>query len=91
VVEPNAIILADYTPIMVLRYLQSVEQIRPDVKLIFIESIDVFKFIDSKIKEFPIYLADKEPYYQILKISEKYNITSQGPIFKVIIIDRGSQ
>jgi len=91
VVEPNAIILADYTPITVLRYLQSVEQIRPDVKLIFIESIDVFKFIDSKIKEFPIYLADKEPYYQILKISEKYNIISQGPIFKVIIIDRGSQ
>lgn len=86
----NSIILADFTPGMVLKYLQELEGFRKDV---VIEDVDRFVFlnntkgiieyIDAHIKDHPIYLADSQPYYEIASIQKKYNVIKQGVFYEV--------
>ncbi len=85
IVEPDSIIIADFTPIAVLRYFQNVLGVRKDVwlKLVDFEPLDV-SFVDKYIMERSIYLADDlEPDYNISGLKVKYNLTSIGPILKI--------
>ena len=84
--EPNSIILCDFTPIAVLRYFQKVEGMRKDVwlKLVDFKPLKL-EFVDRHIDDRPIYLADDlEGDYNIAAIKTKYNLVPFGPIIKLI-------
>lgn len=86
IVEPNSIIIADFTPIAVLRYYQDVLGMRKDVrlKLIDFDPLDV-GFVDRYIHKRPIYLANNlEPDYNITGLKLKYDVVPVGPIFKIV-------
>lgn len=91
-VKTNSIILADFTPGIVLRYLQAVEGMRKDVT---VESLDrylfmkdksremILDFIDNNIKTHVIYLADNESFYEIKYLMKKYNVVREGILYRV--------
>ena len=88
--KPNSIILADFTPEMVLRYLQEIEGMRKDV---IIEDVDRFignkqenilGFIDDHINNYPVYLADDESYYEMERIKAKYEVVKKDILYEVI-------
>ena len=86
ILEPNSIIVADFTPIAVLRYFQEVQGLRKDVwlKLVDFKPLEL-DFVDRYIYNRPIYLADDlEPDYNIAGLQTKYNLVPVGPIFKVV-------
>ena len=85
ILEPNSIIVCDFTPIAVLRYFQRVEGIRKDVwlRLVDFKPLEL-EFVDRHINQRPIYLADNlEPDYNIEGLKSKYDLVPIGPIFKV--------
>jgi hypothetical protein len=85
IAAPKSIIIADFTPIAVLRYYQKVHKMRKDVwlKLIDFEPLDL-EFVDRYINQRPIYLADDlEPDYNIAGLKTKYNLIRVGPIIKI--------
>lgn len=84
IVEPNSILIADFTPLAVIKYLRIVENKSCNAKIIFSESIDIQKFIAKNIDHYIIYLADLEPYYDINNLRQKYSIVPKGLIFQVI-------
>jgi hypothetical protein len=84
-VEPNSIVVADFTPIAVLRYFQNIRRLRSDIRLELVdfEALKI-EFIDRHINTSPIYLAnDLEPDYNIAGLRARYNIVPYGPIFRV--------
>jgi len=85
ILEPNSIIVCDFTPIAVLRYFQRVEGIRKDVwlKLVDFKPLEL-EFVDSHINHRHIYLADDlEGDYSIAALKTKYDLVPVGPIIKV--------
>lgn len=88
--EPNSIIIADFTPITVLRYYQKILGIRKDVtlKLVDFDPLDI-EFVDRNISKRPIFLAnDLEPDYNISGLKTRYEIIPVGPIFKVAPVQK---
>ncbi len=83
-VEPDSIIIIDFTPFAVINYLRIVENKSCNAKIVFDESIDIPEFIAKNIDNYTIYLADLEPYYDIINLRKKYNIIPKGLIFQVI-------
>lgn len=86
ILEPNSIIVCDFTPIAVLRYFQKVKGIRKDVwlKLVDFKPLKL-EFVDRHIDNRPIYLADDlEGDYNIAALKTKYNLIPVGPIIKLI-------
>ena len=88
IVEPNSVIIADFTVLAVLQYFQEVKKWRKDIKWIFVDPpfiiLDTESMIDDKIDKFPIYLADDwGPYYNIEELRKKYSIVPYGPIFQL--------
>jgi hypothetical protein len=85
ILEPNSIIVCDFTPIAVLRYFQRVEGIRKDVslKLVDFKPLEL-EFVDRQIKDRNIYLADDlERDYSITALRSKYDLVPVGPIIKL--------
>jgi hypothetical protein len=85
ILEPNSIIVCDFTPIAVLRYFQRVEGIRKDVwlKLVDFKPLEL-EFVDRHINDRHIYLADDlEGDYSINALKTKYDLVSVGPIIKL--------
>jgi len=85
ILEPNSIIVCDFTPITVLRYFQRVEGIRKDVwlKLVDFKPLEL-EFVDRHINNRHIYLADDlEGDYSIAALKTKYDLVPVGPIIKL--------
>jgi len=85
ILEPNSIIVCDFTPIAVLRYFQRVEGMRKDVwlKLVDFKPLEL-EFVDRQIKNRHIYLADDlEGDYSIAALKSKYDLVPVGPIIKL--------
>ncbi len=89
IVEPHSIVIADFTPIAVLRYYQNVHGMRKDLtlKLVDFEPLDV-AYIDRHIKDKKMYLADDlEPDYNIQELKKRYKVTPVGHIFRIDIVE----
>jgi hypothetical protein len=84
-VESGSIVVADFTPIAVLRYFQRVRGVRPDVRLTLVDfdPLDI-AFVDQHIDKKPIYLADLSPDYNIAALKGKYGVIPVGPIYRVV-------
>jgi hypothetical protein len=93
VVEPHAIIIADFNPGLALKYYQEVNSIRKDVSIL-IEIDSIYFFSQAPVKDLvdllrehingPLYLADSyEPYYFTTQLNNFFDIRRIGPILKV--------
>jgi hypothetical protein len=86
---PDAIIIADYTLWQPLQFLQHAEGLRPDVRLIWAESLfwqgGVLKYIQSLPARTPVYLASDTPpeYYQLSTITPHYRLVREGSLMRV--------
>ncbi len=67
---PGSVLVADHTPYEPLRYLQGVEGLRPDVRLIRIEPLDDLRPVLARLPPTsPIFLADDDPrYYRLASL-----------------------
>jgi hypothetical protein len=88
IVEPNSIIIADFTVFTVLKYFQEIKGWGRNVQWIFIDPpfkpLDSESMINDKIEKFSLYLADDwEPYYNTKDLRKKYSIIPCGPIFQI--------
>jgi hypothetical protein len=86
-VKPAAVIFADYSPGAVLRYLQVVKGLRPDVALRFApsvgETVPVQWVFDGQHRR-PLYLASLRPdYYDLRGLTGEYDLIPAGPIVEV--------
>jgi len=94
VAEPKALIIADYTPAVVLDYYQQVLGMRPDVELVYLQDAiagvpdnDLKPYVDRRYGERPIYLGDlvrSYYYYNVTELEKEYVIEPVKPIYKVI-------
>lgn len=95
-VKPEAIIIGDFTPAVVLEYYQRVMGMRPDVKLVYVQNAgdpkddnELKPYIDKVYGSQPIYLADFIPknmqyYYNAQKLLEEYKLIPLDPIYQVV-------
>jgi 4-amino-4-deoxy-L-arabinose transferase-like glycosyltransferase len=96
IVEPNSILIADFTPAAVLEYYQRVLGVRPDVELVYVQNAgdpkdgyELKPYIDKKYGRKPIYLADFIPdnmkyYYNMKKALSEYKLVPLKPVYKVV-------
>jgi len=94
VADRNSVIIGDFTPIAVLKYLQSVEEQRKDIHLLSIDSPGVtvgpleLDLVDQMITAGKsVYICDKDDYkniYNTDQIETMYNIVPAGPIYKLL-------
>jgi hypothetical protein len=88
-IEKNGVLIADYTLWRPLYFMQAVEQLRPDVQLVWEERLlwsgTVLHYIDSLPCNKAVYLATNMPpeYYQLADITKKYRVEPAGIVFKV--------
>jgi hypothetical protein len=89
VVNKNAVLITDYTLWRPLYFMQAVENMRPDVNLVWVENLrwrssvlDYIKTIDCKQS---VYLATNTPpqYYQLEEILKQYRIKQVGVVFQI--------
>ena len=87
-VPPSAVIFADYTPATVLRYVQLVERVRPDVRLVVADGR-----VDDRVHvswteaggvRRPTFVATLiADYYDFSGLRGEYDLVPVGPIFEV--------
>ncbi len=91
--EPNAIIIADYTPAAVLEYYQKVLGARPDVKIVYVQDAckgvgyyDLKPYVLENYRKGPIYIADKPQfgYYNVDNLTDEYHLVTLEPIYKIV-------
>lgn len=88
-VDKNAILIADYTLWRPLYFMQAVENMRPDVELVWVERLrwrsSVVDYINSIDCKQSVYLATNTPpqYYQLEDILKHYSIKQVRVVFKV--------
>jgi hypothetical protein len=83
----DSIIIADFTPLSVLRYYQVVKGVRRDISIIlsgpYSENIP-YNTVATNYGKRDIYLADMENgYYRILELRDKYDFVPVGVLYKV--------
>lgn len=89
-VDKNGVLIADYTLWRPLYFMQVVEGLRPDVKLVWEEHLywisTVVNYIDSLPCNQSVYLATNTPaeYYQLSDILKRHRIQRVGVVFKVV-------
>lgn len=89
--EPDkSIIIADFTPGVVLEYFTRIKKVRPDVKVIYTSDAgtppddDLFPYVDKNIADHSIYLANnRDSYYNIVNVLKKYDLVEAKPIWKL--------
>jgi hypothetical protein len=89
VARPGAAIVADFTPLAVLRYLQVVEGRRPDIVLLTgslpSRPIDVAGLAARRLGEQPLYLAGaEERYYDLAGVVPPARLVPRGPILEIV-------
>ena len=86
--SPNSIVIADFTPLSVLRYYQVVKGVRNDVSIILsgqFEQNIPYKTVVANYGKRDIYLADMENgYYRIYELRDKYDFVPAGILYKII-------
>lgn len=80
----NAVILADHTPFESLRYLQAVESVRGDVRLLRIEAgDDLAPVVRALPARSPIFLADDNPIYYDLGALPGARLRPFGSVYRL--------
>ena len=93
--SPGAVLIADYTPGMVLTYASVVEGIRPDVEVITIwENVDrQWQAIEAQLGRRPVFVAAAEPadsevsrrwYLFEDDLRARYEVIARPPLFEVV-------
>jgi hypothetical protein len=85
VLPPNAAVLGDWTPYMVLRYLQEVDGKRPD--LVFAELFvpgGQAQWLREQSRTRPVFLAAYSDYYDLANIERDFTIEPVGPVFRLV-------
>ena len=87
----NSIVVADFTPMMVLKYLQTVEGVRQDIQLIRVDdpdkgygALDVAFVEQAMSSGRSVYICDQDDYrekYNTEKLREQYHFVQKGPIY----------
>ncbi|MCX8043226.1 MAG: DUF2723 domain-containing protein [Desulfobacterota bacterium] len=91
IVESNALIVGDYTPIMVLRYYQLVEGKRPDVMTAIGMVGEQLRIIRENLCSRPVYVATIETKPSLIGTNmylsyqhlDDFMITAAPPVFKI--------
>ena len=87
-VRPGAVIYADFTPGAVLGYLQTVQQVRPDVRVVFASGrLRVRWVLDGEHRR-PTYLARLSDDYDLTDLAGEYDLVATGPIVEIRPRDR---
>ncbi len=94
VADKNSVIIGDFTPLEVLRYLQVVEGKRKDI---YLKSIDALglpigplkpEFVQRMIEAGKaVYICDKDDYHGLYRTDDLealYNFVPVGPIYKIV-------
>jgi hypothetical protein len=85
VLPPGALLLADYTPLETLRYLQTVERLRPDVQLVKVErDTDLAPFLAALAPGRQAFLADDNPRYYNLASLPGSTLLPHGVVFHIV-------
>ena len=91
-VAPNSAIIADHTPLEPLRYLQTVEGVRPDVQLIKIEPGEDLRLILSDLPSGQVvYIADNNPDYYNLKLLGRACAVPFRNIYRLLVGESSEQ
>jgi len=83
-IAPDGLLLADYTLAEPIRYLQQVEQYRPDVEVL---ALDVAEQVPRLLAQPPgraLYLADRGSYYDLAGIERYFAVVPADPIFILV-------
>jgi hypothetical protein len=82
-VPPGAAVLADWLPLQTLRYLQVVEGRRPDVLVEEVPAGDgrQASWLRAQARTRPVFIADREPYYEMEWIERGFEVAPRGPIW----------
>jgi len=85
VVRPGAVIFADFTPASVIRYVQVVDRVRPDVILRYSPSgIVVVEWLFDGGHRRPTYVASlTHGYYDLSGVAGEYDLVPVGPLIEV--------
>jgi hypothetical protein len=89
---PGAAIVADFTPLAVLRYLRNIEGLRRDVLLIAseyynhrTERTDLLPLALGLTPDRPLYLAGTDPrFYNLHSLHDAFDVVSVGPLYQVV-------
>jgi len=88
---PKALIFGDFTPLTVLRFLQTVEHKRPDIILQSVDSAvgEPLSLITLKkeVSNRPVYILDDIAYpnlYRTKELKEKYSLKHEGLLIRVL-------
>lgn len=87
-VPPSAVIFADYTPATVLRYVQLIDRVRPDVTIRIADGVGGDRvrvtWVESGGSRRPIFVATMTAdYYDFTGLTGEYDFVPMGPIFEV--------
>jgi hypothetical protein len=89
-VPPFAVIYADYTPFSVLRYLQLMEGVRPDVLLRYAAAAGAptdqvaVEWVTDNGRPRPVFVASQHAeYYDMSRLNRPYDLIPTGPVFEV--------
>ena len=83
----NSVIIADFTPYTLLKYMTQVEDQRADIVLMPVTGKPIRRYVDAIKGNNPattIYMADKNGYYDLDGLNEKYRVKKAGPIFEIV-------
>ena len=83
---PDAALLADWTPLQPLLYLQVVEGVRPDVLLVQIHPGrgQQLPWLLAQSRTRPVFLADLERYYDLAEIETRFELLPYGLVYQAL-------
>lgn len=87
----GSIVFADFTPQVVLTFVQASKNLRPDVKIISVDgatpaSLLDLDFVNYNVDIHPLYVVDVDDYQEIYRLPElklKYDIVPQGIVYRI--------
>lgn len=87
----NATIIADYTVVQPMLYLQTIENVRPDVNIVDIKKRNQVEFVSNHPPEQPLFLALTKPYYDIEGISKHFSIVQEEFAYKLELLSSSEE
>lgn len=85
---PGAVLIADHTPLEPLRYMQTVEGLRPDINLVKIEpGQPLGPVLARQNDDAPLFVADDNPDYYSLEGILGARLVRRGNVFRVLLPD----
>jgi hypothetical protein len=80
---PDSVLLADWTPLECLRYLQAVEGRRPDVTLIELYGDRQVPYLLEQSETRPVFIAGTQLYYDMSGIRRYFDVLPFGPVYRL--------